>query len=435
MLRIGIRREDKNLFERRVPLTPRGVSSLITDHDVPFTVQPAPRRIFADEEYRSVGATLAEDLDDCPVVLGVKEIPAGWLQPGRVYVYFSHTIKGQPANMPMLRRLMELGCTLLDYELIVDEQGQRQVFFGRHAGLAGMIDTLWALGQRLAQGEGIETPLAGLRQAFGYDSLDQAEQAIRSAGARLREEGIPEPLAPLVVGFAGYGNVSIGAQQIYDLLDPVELAPEDLAAIDPGDRSRCYKVVFREEHLVERLRGTFELQHYYDHPEEHRPVFAERHLPWLTVLVNCIYWSPRFPRLVTLNDLEDLYGAAPRLRVIGDISCDLDGAIEATVKATEPDRPVFVYDLDRREALDGVAGRGPVILAVDNLPAELPRDASEWFSRSLAPLVPALAAARFDAASLDETGLPDALRRAVIVYRGALTPELRRLEEPLARHG
>jgi alpha-aminoadipic semialdehyde synthase len=435
MNRIGIRREDKNLFERRVPLTPEHVGEL-TGRGIPVTVQPAPRRVFDENAFRAAGADVDESLDGCEVVMGVKEIPVDRLARGKTYVFFSHTIKGQPYNMAMLARLLELGCTLIDYERVVDDQDRRLVFFGRHAGLAGMIDTLWALGQRLAHVEGLETPLADLRQAFGYDGLAAAKRAIAAVGAALSQDGVPPAVAPLVCGFAGYGNVSAGAQEIYDLLEPEEVSPAELASVDPDDRSRCYKVVFREEHLVDRGDGSpFELQRYYDHPEAYRPVFAERHLASLTLLVNCIYWTERYPRLVTLDDLRALYGekGRPRLRVIGDISCDIDGSVEATVKATEPDRPVFVYDLDRGAAVDGVAGHGPVIMAVDNLPAELPRDASESFSSALLPLVPALAAADLEAPTLASCGLPAPLERAVIVYRGELAPDYRYLDEHLAR--
>jgi len=469
MHRIGIRREDKNPFERRAPLAPHDVTTLVAQHQIPLTFQPGRgHRVFADADYLQAGARLDEDLSACPVVMGVKEIPPELLAPNRTYVFFSHTIKGQPYNMPLLRRLIELGCTLVDYELIVDEAGRRLVFFGRHAGLAGMIDTLWALGQRLAQAEGIETPLAALRQAHGYASLQQARLAIAEAGRELRRQA-PAVLSPLVAGFAGYGNVSIGAQEIYDLLEPEELTPDQLADVDPCAPG-CYKVVFREEHMVQPcardVHGEpFELQHYYDNPEAYRTVFARRYLERLTLLVNCIYWEERYPRLVTIADLERLYGSGPfgpdpptpparswkatgagqrmatrqpgggppRLRVIGDISCDVSGSIEATLKATHPDRPVYVYDLDRREAIDGVAGRGPVILAVDNLPAELPHDATESFSGSLAPLMPGLAAANLEAATLEQSELPEPLRRAVIVFRGQLTSNYEYLKDHLGQ--
>jgi alpha-aminoadipic semialdehyde synthase len=434
MNRIGIRREDKNLFERRVPLIPEHVKQL-TDQEIPVTVQPAPRRVFPEDAFREAGAEIDESLVGCEVVMGVKEIPVDKLARGKTYVFFSHTIKGQPYNMAMLRRLLELGCTLIDYERIVDEHDRRLVFFGKHAGLAGMIDTLWALGQRLDQIEGVETPFAAVRQAYGYEGLEQAKRAIAAVGATLKRDGAPPALTPLVCGFAGYGNVSVGAQEIYDLLGPEEVSPAELASIDPEDRSRCYKVVFKEEHLVERSDGSpFALQHYYDHPEDYRPVFAERYLGSLTLLINCIYWTDRYPRLVTNADLRALYrDGKPRLRVIGDISCDIEGSVEATVKATEPDKPVFVYDLDGEEAVDGVAGRGPVIMAVDNLPAELPKDASRSFSSALLPLVPALAAADLGAPTLEGCRLPAPLERAVITYRGELAADYQYLDEHLAR--
>jgi len=365
-------------------------------------------------------------------VMGVKEIPLDQLLAGKTYLFFSHTIKGQPYNMPLLRRLMDLGCTLVDYEVIVDDGGQRLVFFGRHAGLAGMIDALWALGQRLAQVEDIETPLARLRQAHAYVSLEQAKHAIADVGRELHERGT-QALTPLVVGFAGYGNVSAGAQEIFDLLQPTTVEPDDLLRIDVRNHGCCYKVVFREEHLVQPLGPQlFELQHYYDHPEAYRGAFATRYLDQLTVLVNCIYWESRYPRLVTLTDLDQLYdGPPPRLRVIADISCDINGSIEATVKSTDPDRPVYVYDLEHDQVLDGIVGRGPVILAVENLPAELPREASKCFSRSLLPLIPGVAAADLDVA-LELSHLPPAIQRAVIVHRGQLTPGYAYLNDHLA---
>jgi alpha-aminoadipic semialdehyde synthase len=157
-------------------------------------------------------------------------------------------------------------------------------------------------------------------------------------------------------------------------------------------------------------------------------------LPHLTVLVNCIYWEAKYPRLVTKAGLRQLYGGAtpPRLRVVGDISCDVEGAIEATVKCTEPDNPVFVYDPFADRAIDGVAGRGPVVLAVDILPSELPREASSYFSEVLMDFVPAIARAD-TSVSFDDLALPSELKRAVIVYRGELTPRYRYIEEYLGR--
>ena len=177
---IGIRREDKSEWEGRVPLVPDHLKRLIDEEGLNFCVQTSPIRAFSDEQYRAAGATLATDLRDCPIILGIKEIPVDRFEPRKTYVFFSHTIKGQSHNMPMLRRLLDLGNQLIDYEKIVDG-GKRVVFFGRYAGLAGMIDSLWALGRRL-EWEGIPNPFRSIDQAHRYESLNEAMEAVRKAG-------------------------------------------------------------------------------------------------------------------------------------------------------------------------------------------------------------------------------------------------------------
>jgi alpha-aminoadipic semialdehyde synthase len=423
---IGIRREDKNKWERRTPLTPDQVTALIQTHELEILVQPSSVRAFADEAYAAAGATLQEDLTSAQVVLAIKEIPLELLQPGQTYLCFSHTIKGQAHNMPLLRRLLDLGCQLIDYERVVDEQNRRLIFFGEHAGLAGMIDTLHTLGARLAW-EGMATPLAGLHLTHEYGDLATAQAAIRAVGQRIIEGGLPLELTPLVVGIAGYGNVSRGAQAILDLLPTRQISPADLAALTQTgscDRNTIYKVVFREEDTVEPIDQAqpFDLPQFFRQPERYRSKF-ERYLPHLSVLVNCIYWDTPYPRLLTKAMARRLYRGddPPRLRVIGDISCDIEGAIEPTVKATSLDLPAFVWDPAGDRAIDGVAGHGPVIMAVDNLPCELPIESSTTFGAALAPLLPALAACDF---SLDfaACALPPELKRATIVYHGELSP-------------
>ena len=429
MLRIGIRREDKSRWEARVPLVPGDTRRLIGEHGLEFRVQSSTIRAFPDEQYRRAGAVVADDLADCPVIMGVKEIPPELLEPDRTYVYFSHTIKGQAANMPALGRLMELRCQLIDYERIIDAQGRRLVFFGRYAGLAGMIDTLWALGQRLRH-EGVDNPFTCLQPAHRYDDLAQARQAIAAVGETIRRDGLPQAVQPLVCGLAGYGQVSKGAQEIYDLLGPQEVSPDELPSVPPSAKT-CYKVVFTEEHMVERVDRAqpFELQEYYDHPELYRGVFFP-HVRHLTLLVNCIYWEPKYPRLVTCRQLRGLFasGERPRLRVIGDITADVGGSMECMVRATDPGDPVYVYDPASGEATSGFAGNGPVVLAVDFLPCELPVDASNHFSRSLEPWVSAIAGADFDA-DLADSGLPPELQRATILHQGRLTGPYRYLDE------
>ncbi len=428
---IGIRHENKSRWETRVPLVPRDVETLVRDHGVRFHVEHSETRAFPESEYAAAGASVGDDLADCPIVVGVKEIPPEKFKPGRTYMFFSHTIKGQPSNMPMLRRLMELRCQLIDYERIIDGAGRRLVFFGHFAGLAGMIDTLWALGQRWKH-EGIDTPLAMVRQAYRYGTLDKAKSDIATVGKRIRRDGLPEACRPLVCGFAGYGQVSQGAQEIFDFLPVEEVAPADLASVPPSANT-CFKAVFHEKDMVERrdTSSPFDLQEYYDCPDRYRGRFFD-YVPHLTILLNGIYWEPRYPRLVSLDQLRDLFcgKGRPRLRVIGDVTCDIDGAVECTTRATEPDNPVYVYEPGAGRTLDGVAGDGPVILAVDHLPCELPADSSAYFSRSLSPLIPGLARADFSA-PLDRSGLPAELERATIVYQGELTEPYRHLEESL----
>jgi saccharopine dehydrogenase (NAD+, L-lysine forming) len=459
---IGIRREDKSVWEARSPLVPADVRQLVGG-GVPCQVQTSPLRRFRDDEYRTAGAAIVDELTDPPVILGVKEIPVRCLAPDKTYVFFSHTVKGQPHNMPMLRRIVELGCTLIDYERIVDDQGRRLVFFGRFAGLAGMIDTLWALGRRL-QYEGHATPFLDVKRAYEYHDLVDARAGIAAVGERIAREGLPQVLQPFVCGFTGYGHVSQGAQEIFDLLRGREITPAELPNVRP-DPHTCYKVVFREEHMVAQggehkapalssarggadkagalcsparaadalrsMPSAFDLQDYYTHPERYRGTFFD-HVPHLSVLVNCIYWDARYPRLLTCEQVRDLWSGPqpPRLRIIGDISCDLNGSNECTVKATEPGEPVYVWEPATGAVRDGVAGSGPVVLAVDILPCELPVDASTYFGHTLRPFVPALDRADYSR-PLDKTGLPPELQRAVIALRGELTPAYRYLEEKL----
>ena len=430
---IAVRRETKSPWERRAAVTPALARKLVSESGLDILVQPSARRVFPDNEYVHAGAKLSGNISEANIVVGVKEIPLETFQPETTYVFFSHVIKGQPYNMPMLAKIMERGSTLIDYETICDEDGKRLIFFGRYAGLAGMIDTLWALGQRLRR-EGIATPLAQIDQAINYPSLHDAKGAVRKAGEEIASKGLPDGLPPLVIGISGYGNVAAGAREILAELPTRDVDPSTLASLDDEPSRHClYQTTFREEHLVEAATpgGVFELQDYYDHPENYRSIF-EGYLPHLTVLVNCIYWDDKYPRLVTNEQLRALYGAPepPRLRVIGDISCDVEGAIQCTVKSTEPADPVYVFDPDDGSITSGVEGKGPVVLGVEILPAELPREASEEFSKALAHFLPILAAADFSV-PFEDLDLPPELKGAVIVHRGQLTPDYVHLEEHL----
>lgn len=297
--------------------------------------------------------------------------------------------------------------------------------------MAGMIDTLWTLGKRL-DWEGIPNPFSEIHPTHRYESLAQAKTEIARVGRAIESDGLPDSLTPLICGLTGYGNVSKGAQEILDILPVREIAPQELdSEVVQGSAKLIYKVVFREEHTVEPVspKGEFELADYYGHPDRYRSRF-ESYLPHLTVLVNCIYWESKYPRLVTKEALRRLYGQekSPCLRVIGDISADIEGAMECTVRHTSPDDPVFTFDPFKDLAAPGWQGVGPVVLAVDNLPCQLPKESSIHFSQSLLKFVPDIARADFSA-DLSSSGLPPSIQRGAIVYRGELTPDYHYLEK------
>jgi alpha-aminoadipic semialdehyde synthase len=432
--RVGIRREDKSKWERRVPIIPSNARQLQEEHDMEIWVQPSTIRVFPDEAYLEAGCRVEEDISPCHVVMAVKEIRADFFVAGCTYVFFAHVIKGQPHNMPMLQALLDKGCQLIDYEKVTDKQGRRLIFFGHHAGLAGMIDSLWALGRRLSW-EGIPNPFTELDQTYKYDDLEQARGAVQRLSRHIAQQGLPKSIAPLICGFAGYGNVFHGANEIIELLPVEEIRPDQVADVAHNSKARdvVYKVVFKEEHTVQPIApgDTFELQDYYDHPEKYRSRFST-YLPHLTLLVNCVYWEEKYPRLVTRQELRKLYSASeqPRLRVIGDISCDIEGAIEATVECTEPGDPIYVYDPLQDRITPGVEGHGPVILAVAILPSELPREASTYFSGVLMDYLPAIAQADYSV-PFEKLDLPPEIKRAIIVHRGELAPGYRYLAHHL----
>ena len=422
-------------WERRTPLIPADIQQLAQDKGLGFLIQSSDMRAYSDDEYRDAGLSVAADLKACPVIIALKEIPTDVLEKGKVYVYFSHVIKGQASNMPLLQRSLDLGCTIIDYEKIVDDNGRRMIAFGNYAGLAGMIDTLWSLGSRLTW-EGIANPFESLTQASQYADLAAAREAIRAVGQAIRSDGLPEVISPLTIGIAGYGNVSKGAQEILDLLPISNVSPTDLLADNlPDDVGHSVlKIVFEEKDTVLPLvnGAAFDLQEFYDHPERYRAAF-ERYLPQLTALVNCIYWEPKYPRLITVEAATKLYAdGQPKLRVIGDISCDVEGGIEITVKATEPDDPIYVYDPSTGSTHSGVEGHGPVMLVVDILPSELPRESSAYFSNILKGFVPDIVNADYslDFAALD---LLPPLKRGVICHQGVLTPDYQYIKQYLTK--
>jgi saccharopine dehydrogenase (NAD+, L-lysine forming) len=430
----GIRHEDKYEMERRVAISPKHVNKIINNHNLKALVESSPKRIFTDNEFENVGAEIVTDLKPAPVIFGVKEMPISFFEKEKTYIFFSHVIKGQEYNMPMLKKMMELECNLIDYEKIENEEGKRLIFFGKYAGLAGMINSLWSLGLRLKE-FGYETPFLKLKQSHKYNSLEEAKIDISDVGFEIAEKGLPVELCPLTIGITGYGNVSIGAQEIANLLPIKEISPAELLELKENNNlpnNILYKIIFKEEDLSEPIEDNydFELQDYYQHPEKYKSQF-EKYIPHLTILMNCMYWDDRYPRIVTKQYLKELFdNNNPKLTVIGDVTCDPDGSIECTHKGTEIEDPIFVYNPQTDTYEMGAKGDGLLIMPVDILPSELPRESSISFGDAMVRYIKDIVSADYDV-DFESLNLPKPIKKALILHKGKLTPDYEYISEYL----
>jgi len=419
---LGIRREDKNRWERRVPIIPKHTKELKEKYGIKTIIQPSEIRAFSDKKYIEAEATVKEELSP-NVIFAIKEIPINFFQTGKTYLFFSHTIKGQEHNMPMLKKMMELKCNLIDYEKISNEKGRRLIFFGRYAGIAGMIDTLWIFGQRL-KWMGIDTPFSEIKQTITYKDLDHVKEHLTQIAEEIQKKGLSHKITPIVVGFAGYGNVSKGAQEILDILPVKEIQPDQLETFSKDFSDNIiYKIIFKEKDMVEPISSEkeFDLLEYYNSPELYRSIF-QKYIPYLSILMNCIFWNKKYPRLITKEFLKENYTDNMKLQVIDDISVDINGAIEFTEKVTTPDNPVFTYNPKIDRITDGYQSDGVVVVAVDNLPCEVPKESSRAFSNSLMKFIPDIVKADYSV-DFEKLDLPAEIKKAVILYHGKLTPD------------
>ncbi len=430
---IGIRREDKNLWEGRVPLIPSDVEILQEKYNFKFIIQPSNIRAFSDNEYEDVGATISEDLSSCEMIIAVKEIPKEFFREGKKYLFFSHVIKGQKYNMPSLQKMIDLKVTLMDYERIVDENGRRLIFFGKYAGIAGMIDSLWAFGERL-KNEGKETLFSDFKYALKYSNLEDLKSSYIEIGKQISEKGFPEEITPMIVGVTGYGNVSKGAQEIIDLLPTEEIDADDLINFVKSKKysnKKIYKVVFKETDMFEPndKSQVFDLQDYFNNPGNYQSKF-DQYIPYLNILVNGIYWDYNCPKLITKDYLQKKYNNNSTLKVIGDVTCDVNGAIECNMESTNSGNPVYVYDVAEDDINYGVLGNGPVVLAVDNLPCEVARESSTFFSNILVKYFNTFSKTDFSK-NYENVNIIDDLKRSIILYKGEFPDGYKYLEKYL----
>ena len=426
---VGILRETR-AGERRAPVTPAGAKWLIK-HGIRVEVESCPVRIFADSEYKRAGAKVVNRFQKASLLLGIKEPRIFDLYPDKIYMLFSHTSKGQSYNMPLLKSCLENNITLIDYEKITDLHEKRLVYFGRFAGVCGFVDSLHYLGKRLAW-EGIKTPFLSLNPSNDYASLDEIKKAMAKVDEEIYNRGFKRGLSPFIIGITGHGNVSRGVHEVFEFLNPVEIHPQDIAQFikhQKGMRKEIYKIVFlREEKFRSKKGKKFYFEEYMESPGKYESNL-DKYLPHINMLINGSYWESRYPRLVTVKMINRLSKKRDfRLKFIADIACDIDGSIELTHKATTQDNPTFTYNTKEKRFIDGYKSGGITMLAVDNLPSELPRDASREFNSLIRDYVFQIATH----GSRDITrhkAVPEEARKAVIAQGGRLTKNFKYLAE------
>jgi len=426
---VGILRETKK-GERRVPLSPADAEWLIK-RGVSVEIESSNERVFKDLEYRRAGASVVDKFRKASLLLGIKPPYPQDVYPDRIYMLFSHTHKGQQQGMPLLKAFLKNKVTLIDYEKIVNIFGRRQAYFGRFAGICGMNDSLYYFGKKLCS-RGLKNPFSSIRPAYEYSSLKGLRQAVIKAGRKIRSQGIEKEISPLIIGITGHGNVSEGAQEILELLGPMEIHPRGMRMFvkhQKGMLRRVYKIVFlREEKIRAKNNKSFYFEEYLKKPKGFESNL-DKYIPYLNMLIHGSYWDQEYPRLVTFKMINRLarYGRM-RLEFIGDISCDINGSVELTYKAADRCTPVYTYDPLRKTYVDGYKSRGITIFAIDNLPSELPFEASSEFSSLIREYVYQIAAHGIKDIT-HHIAIPAEIRRATIVERGKLAHDFKYLKK------
>jgi alpha-aminoadipic semialdehyde synthase len=426
---VGILPESKNIWERRAPLSPEDVAWL-TRRKIPVEVSSSSLRIYKDSHYRQARAQIVKKFRKANLLIGIKEPRIDTLIPHTIYMVFSHTTKGQKYNRKLLSAILKKKITLIDYEHITDSCGRRLVYFGRFAGICGMIDTLHVFGKR-TELQGIPNPFSALKSAICYKNFSSAKTALRRVSTKIQNQGLDERLAPFVIGILGRGNVSRGAHEVLEHIGAIDLHPENIGRFSrtrSSYRNSIYKLVFQREQKFRSKKGKeFCSEEYFNFPEQFESNL-DKFLPFLTILINASYWECRYPRLLPEKMLRKLYRRRPdfRLSVIGDLGCDIEGTIEVTRKATTPSEPAIIYDPVTGKMNADLSSRGIAVMATDNLPCELPLESSKEFSRQIRDYVYHIAVhGVIDVMNNHE--VPSEIRNAVVTQNGMLTHRFRHM--------
>lgn len=359
-IKIGLIREGKVPPDHRVPLTPKQCKSIQAIYpNVEIVVQPSPIRAYKDEEYTAEGMKLNEDLSSCDIIMGVKEVNISDLIPNKKFLFFSHTLKKQPYNRDLLRAILEKKIQLIDYETIKNKQNKRVIGFGRYAGIVGAYNGFRAMG--------LKTGLFDIKPANKCADRKEME-------AEMSKIVLPENTKIVLTGF---GRVGHGAREIIDILPIKEVTPDEFM------KNKFNEPVFThlevEDYYGRKDGKPFDKSEFYSNPELYKSTFT-RFLPEMDMYIPCHFWSNRSPFIITREDLKK---ENVRLSVVADISCDIDGPVACTIRPSKIADPIYGYDPISETEVDFTTKGAIAVMAVDNLPCELPLDASEDFGNEL----------------------------------------------------
>ncbi|PZR38921.1 MAG: alanine dehydrogenase [Azospira oryzae] len=359
-IKIGLIREGKTPPDRRVPFTPLQVEEI--QQRFPFVkviCQESPIRCFNDNEYQLHHAEVKEEVSDCDILMGIKEVPVKELIANKTYLFFSHTIKKQPQNQKLLKAVIKNNIRLIDYEALKDSQGNRMVAFGRYAGIVGAYNGLWTYGQRFH--------LFSMRRAFDCFDVNDLKLELRK---------IKLPAIKIIL--TGAGRVAKGAMETLDTAGIRKVNPSDF--LNKHFDEPVYVQLGSADYHVRKEGGSFNRAEFHQHPDRYDSVFI-KYAQVTDLLMAGAFWNPNAPVLFTR---QDMMRPDFRIKVIADITCDIDGSVPSTKKASTIVDPVFDYDPATDSVQTAFSNTDFVtVMAIDNLPCELPRSASEEFGRDL----------------------------------------------------
>lgn len=394
-MKFGIIKERKNPPDRRVVFTPEELVRLQSEHHGAFVkVESSDIRIFSDEQYSNLGLEVTTDLSDCDVLFGVKEVPIDALIPNKKYFFFSHTIKKQPYNRKLLQAILEKNIELFDHETIVDANNRRLIGFGRYAGIVGAYNGFRAFG--------IKYDLFNIVKA---ETLKNKEELI----ARLKRQTLPN----IKIVLTGQGKVGMGAKEILDGMKIKHVAVGDYLTKKYSEP--VYTQIDVLDYNKRKDGQLLDNKDFYSHPNDYVSNF-ERFTKVSDIFIAGHFHGNDSPDILTT---EMLNAVDNKIQVVADISCDVDGPIACTLKASTIAEPFFGYLPSEHKEVSYTHPASIMVMSVDNLPCELPKDASEGFGEMfMEHVIPAF----FNG---DKDGI---LERAKMTENGKLTPRFAYLQ-------